>query len=280
MEQRARSRDGEMWISDRDGLAVGAIDQMSRPSILTELRSRQLSNRPWVQGNGVWSWRASERISVIAEQAKWSHETWQSEIAPAVTANEVWGVVDRRLVGGLIGDAWSSPQSSFIAEMEIDLLWSSGELLWWLADQRLWRSSSLLAPSSEVTLGYAPLAGAWRGARGDGKGGLYLWGEDGLSTVALELTPSWRLSEPSLGSEPLEAEINNLDPTSVRSVFAWLRDEPIDGPSEEIPSDAIDLLGGPTWSSIVRCHHRDGTRRGLADRPNRKRRRARRLGTL
>ena len=126
--------------------------------------------------------------------------------------------------------------------MEIDLLWSSGEQLWWLADQRLWRSSSLLAPSSEVTLGYAPLAGAWRGARGDGEGGLYLWGEDGLSTVALELTPSWRLSEPSLGSEPLEAEINNLDPTSVRSVFAWLSDEPIDGPSEEIPSDAIDLL--------------------------------------
>ena len=41
--------------------------------------------------DGVWSWQASERISVIAEQAKWSHETWQSEIAPAITANEVWG---------------------------------------------------------------------------------------------------------------------------------------------------------------------------------------------
>ena len=238
--------DQELWLSDREGIAKwNANDQTwHRPHTLNEFSSNRLQRRPWVEGSGLWVFKEGERVSVIAEQAIWSHETWRSDLPPAVMEKEVWGLSNRHLIGGVIGETWSTPSDQLLSTMEIDLLWSSGDYLWWLSDQRLWRSSSISDESRERTLGYAPLLGTWRGGLGDEEGGLYLWGENGFASISLELTPSWQVSSTVLAGETIEASIRNLDPLLTRSALAWLSDEPLEAITEPIvaPETAVNLL--------------------------------------
>ena len=146
---------------------------------------------------------------MIAEQAKWSHDSWRSDIPPAITQSEVWGVNERRLIGGLIGETWDTPSSPILSNMEVDVLWSSGEQLWWLADQRLWRASSLINNTSESEIGYAPSAVSGE-VQQVMKMAVYTFGGNGFSAVVVELTPAWRLSGTTLTNESIEASIKNL----------------------------------------------------------------------
>ena len=242
---------GDVWISHEGGISQwNANEQTWRtPEALSRLVNSVLSKGPWPSGVGVWSWQAhlvqetdNRMIHVIADQSKWTHESWRSDVPPVFVGEEVWGIRDGVLNGGVAGESWLEVSNPILATLRVNTMWSGDSKLWLLADQRLWRYSPALEADMEVEVGYAPITGSWIDGVDDGVGGLYLWGNSGLSLLTVERLPEWRLSTNTLGIDPITADLNNVDNDETVIAQAWISDRPVDEEQESIPEDSIDLL--------------------------------------